>query len=160
MLGIRIICVGKLKERFYIDAVDEYKKRLTSHCKIEILNIPEHRLPDDPSQAQITQALAKECAAIKVGLMPGSMAVAMSSEGRQMDSREFSELLTECACSGISRLVFVIGGSFGLHEKVKKEADLLLSMSAMTFPHNLAQVILLEQLYRAFKITDGGKYHK
>jgi len=160
MLNIKIICVGKLKEQFYIDAANEYLKRLGGYCKAEVIVIPEHRLPDDPSDRQIEYALEKERSAINSKLPAGAMTIALCLEGRQMDSRELSDLLADSARRGTSRLAFIIGGSFGLHESIKKEAGLKLSMSKMTFPHNLTQIILLEQLYRAFKIAEGGKYHK
>ena len=179
MLNIKMICVGKLKQQFYTDASKEYEKRLSSYCKLEIQEIPEHRLPAGSEQstinnvkcqnedgkpkkqnAQIEIGLDKERVAIEKAIPAGALTVALCIEGRQMDSNGFSEFLTGCAVHGTSRLCFVIGGSFGLHDEIKKSADIQLSMSKMTFPHNLARILLLEQLYRAFKITEGGKYHK
>jgi len=160
MLGIKIICVGKLKEKFYIDAEREYQKRLSAYCKLEIAELPEQRLPSDPSGAEITAALAKECEAIETKLTQGATIITLCVEGCEMDSAGLSAMLTECAGRGESRLCFVIGGSFGLHEKIKSRADRKLSLSKMTFPHNLARVVLLEQLYRGFKIAEGSKYHK
>jgi len=160
MLGIKIICVGRLKEKFYIDAQGEFLKRLSGYCKPEIVEIPEYRLPSDPTDAEINLALEKERAAIE-GKVPASAAViALCVEGEQLSSPGLSSMLEECAGRGESRLCFVIGGSFGLHQSVKDRADARLSMSKMTFPHNLARIVLLEQLYRAFKIAEGGKYHK
>ena len=161
MLNIKIICVGKLKERFYTDAANEYIKRLGGYCKPEIVEIPEHRLPSGkPTIAQIETALEKEAVVIAEKLPPGAYTVALCIEGGEMDSAGLSELLSERATNGVSRLCFIIGGSHGLHESIKEKADIKLSMSKMTFPHNLARVMLLEQLYRAFKIIEGGKYHK
>lgn len=161
MLNIRIISVGKLKERFYIDAANEYIKRLAGYCKTETVEIPEYRLPTErAARAQIESALEKECAAINGKLPDGALTIALCVEGRELDSPGLAEVLSECAGSGASRLCFIIGGSFGLHENVKDRADIKLSLSKMTFPHNLARVVLLEQLYRAFKIIEGGKYHK
>ena len=160
MINIRIICVGKLKERFYIDAAAEYTKRLGGYCKLDVVEIPEYRLFGDPSDSQVAQALEKECVAITEKLSPGTMSVALCIEGVQMCSRELSGMISDCAGRGMSRLVFIVGGSFGLHDDVKKGADVKLSLSKMTFPHNLARIMLLEQLYRAFKISEGGKYHK
>jgi len=157
---IKIICVGKLKEKFFTDAANEYIKRLAGYCKLEVAEIPEHRLPDSPAPAQIATALEKEGTAIAVKIPAGSRTVALCVEGRELDSAGLSEFLTECAGRGFSKLCFIIGGSFGLHETVKNGAEERLSMSRMTFPHNLARVMLLEQLYRAFKIAEGGKYHK
>ena len=148
MLRIKIICVGRLKEQFYTDAANEYIKRLGGCCKLEILELPEFR------------ELEKEREAIRKGIPAGAMTIAMCIEGREVDSKGLSELLMECAGRGTSHLCFIIGGSNGLHDDIKSGADLRLSMSKMTFPHNLARVILLEQLYRAFTIIEGGKYHK
>lgn len=165
-IHIKLICVGKLKERFYTDAVNEYLKRLAGYCKTEIFEIPEHSMPPgNVSPAYIGLTLEKERIAIKracgAGQQPaGTLVIALCVEGREMDSVELSEFLSDRMSSGTSSLCFIIGGSLGLHEDIKNKADIKLSMSKMTFPHNLARVILLEQLYRAFKIIEGGKYHK
>lgn len=160
MRKIRLICVGKLKERFYIDAVAEYQKRLSRDCTLEIIELPEQQLPDSPSPAVIEQALLREAAAILEKVPAGAALIAMCIEGRGMSSEALAQQLTQFAVAGQSQLVFVIGGSFGLHESVKQAARLRLSMSAMTFPHHLARVMLLEQIYRAFSIISGTKYHK
>ena len=160
MLGIRVICIGRLRERFYVDAANEYIKRLSGYCKPEIVEIPECRVPAGPSDAQIAAALDKEQAAIRDKLQTGAFTVALCVEGHETDSGGLSELLSGCAANGASRLCFIIGGSYGLHESIKADADKNLSLSKMTLPHSLARVILLEQLYRAFKIAEGGKYHK
>jgi len=160
LLSIKVICVGRLKERFYTDAEAEYVKRLLRYCKLKIVEVPEHRLPDPPSKAQVAIALEKESAAIKAQIPPDAKTVALCIEGNGYDSPGLSELLITSAAQGASRLCFIIGGSHGLHEEVKNEAGIKLSMSKMTFPHNLARIMLLEQLYRAFKIAEGGKYHK
>ena len=160
MQGIRIICVGKLKELFYTDAANEYIKRLSGYCRLEILEISENRLQDAPSATQIEHALEKECTAIQAKIPTGALTVALCVEGSEMDSSGLSEFLRESAVRGASRLCYIIGGSNGLHDRIKNEADIRLSMSKMTFPHNLARIMLLEQLYRAFKIAEGGKYHK
>ena len=149
-----------MKERFYIDAVNEYTKRLSGYCKLEVVEIPEYQLPDGPSDALIEAALDKERAAVESRVPDGYVTVALCIDGREMDSSGLSGFLSDNANSGASRLCFVIGGSYGLHESFIKTADMRLSLSKMTFPHNLARVILLEQLYRAFKIAEGGKYHK
>ena len=160
MISIRIICVGKLKEKFYSDAADEYSKRLSGYCKLEVIELPEHRLPDAPSEAQIAIALSKERDAIAGKLQAGAVTVALCIEGRELDSRGLSELLAGYAGRGTSQFCFIVGGSYGLHEDIKNRANIKLSMSKMTFPHNLARVMLLEQLYRSYKIAEGGKYHK
>jgi len=154
MHNISIVCVGKLKERFYTDAANEYIKRLAGYCKLEVIEIPESKAKDPHI------ALDKECAAIESQIPAGALTVALCIEGYEMDSAGLSAFLTDNAVRGASRLCFIIGGSFGLHESVKEKAATRLSMSKMTFPHNLARVMLLEQLYRAFQIAGGGKYHK
>jgi 23S rRNA (pseudouridine1915-N3)-methyltransferase len=160
MLNIRIICVGKLKERFYTDAAAEYYKRLCGYCKAEIVELAEYRLPEHPSDALISSALEKESELIDKALLPAAKMITMCVEGSEMSSQELANQLMNYAKSGTSKLNFIIGGSFGLHEKLKKRADMMFSMSKMTFPHTLARVMLLEQLYRSFKIAEGGKYHK
>ena len=160
MLNVHIFCVGKLKEKFYAQAVAEYTKRLSAYCKLEILELPEERLPDRPSRAQIDAALAREAAAIRAKLPPSSSVVALCVEGKTRSSEEVAQLLDGFAMSGAKHLVFLIGGSYGLDEELKKEAWVRLSMSPMTFPHHLARVMLLEQIYRGFKINEGSAYHK
>lgn len=160
MLSIHIICVGKLKEKFYIEASGEYKKRLGAYCKLELTELPEERLPDRPSQAQIDAALAKEAEAIRGKIPQSASVVAMCVEGKARSSEELAGLMADWAQSSAKHLVFVIGGSYGLHPSLKQGAWLRLSMSPMTFPHHLARVMLLEQIYRAFKINEGSAYHK
>lgn len=160
MLSIHILCVGKLKEKFYIEASAEYKKRLSAYCKLELLELPEERLPDRPSQAQIDAALAKEAETIRGKIPPSASIVAMCVEGKTRSSEELASLMADWAQNSAKHLVFVIGGSYGLHPSIKQAAWLKLSMSPMTFPHHLARVMLLEQIYRAFKINEGSAYHK
>lgn len=160
MQKITILCVGKLKERFYTDAVAEYAKRLSRFCKLEILELPEYRLPETPSQAEIGQALSAEADTIEGKLPKSGALIAMCIEGTEMDSVALAEKLSEFATNGASQLTFLIGGSVGLDPRLKKRADLRLSMSPMTFPHHLARIMLLEQIYRAFQIQAGTKYHK
>ena len=160
MLNIKIICVGKLKEKFYLDASAEYKKRLSAYCKLEIEELPEEKRPSNPSAGDISAALLKEAENIKSRLPRSAYVIAMCIEGRKMDSEAFSHTISSLASEGRSRICFIIGGSDGLDKSVKDTADMRLSMSDMTFPHHLARVMLLEQIYRAFKIAEGGKYHK
>lgn len=160
MLQIRIICVGKLKEKFYIDAAKEYLNRLSGYCKIETEEIPEVRLPERPSEGEIGAALKTEAEAIGEKLIKGAAVIAMCIEGQQPDSEDLASQLEKYASRGISKLCFVIGGSNGLHSAFKDRADWRLSMSRMTFPHHLARIMLFEQIYRGFKILEGGKYHK
>ena len=160
MQSIKIICIGKLKEAFYEQAVKEYTKRLASLCKLEIEELPEVKLSQEPSQAEIDAALLKEGEAVKSRIPKGSAVVAMCIEGKGMSSEGFAELLENFALSGSSKICFIIGGSFGLSKDVKALAQVKLSMSAMTFPHHLARIMVLEQLYRAEAIQAGSKYHK
>ena len=150
MQRITLLCVGKLKEAFYAEAAAEYVKRLSRYCKLEIVELPEERLPGDPSPAQIDAALAKEAEAIRGKLPPASSLVALCVEGKMRSSEELAQLMA----------TFLIGGSHGLHGSLKAQAWARLSMSPMTFPHHLARVMLLEQIYRGFKIQEGSPYHK
>lgn len=160
MLGIKIICVGRLKEQFYSDAAAEYIKRLGTLCKMEVEELPESRLPVSPSKADMESALSQEADRIELRLPSNSATIALCIEGTMLDSEQLSQLLQKFANIGKSRLCFIIGGSLGLHSRIKQRADFCLSMSRMTFPHHLARVMLFEQLYRGFKITEGSKYHK
>ena len=160
MQKVTLICVGKLKERFYTEAVAEYAKRLGRFCSLDIIELPESRLPDDPSPAQIRQALETEAALIRAKLPKGAAVIAMCIEGKTLSSPQLADRMARFAVGGASSLVFLIGGSVGLDESIKAQADLRLSMSPMTFPHHLARVMLLEQIYRAYQINAGTKYHK
>ncbi|MEG0764720.1 MAG: 23S rRNA (pseudouridine(1915)-N(3))-methyltransferase RlmH [Pseudoflavonifractor sp.] len=160
MLSVHIICVGKLKEKFYIDAAAEYQKRLGGYCKFSLTELPEERLPENPSPAQIEGALLRESMLIRGKLPKSCVLTALCVEGEGLSSPQLAAKLEAWAGQGRSALAFVIGSSFGLHPSIKAEAELRLSMSAMTFPHHLARVMLLEQIYRGFKITEGSGYHK
>lgn len=160
MRYIKLICVGKLKERFFADAVEEYRKRLSTYCKLEIEELAEQRLPEQPSQAEKNAALEREMLLIRQKIPKGAQIIAMCIEGKEFDSVELSKELERRALAGSAKFCFIVGGSFGLHENIKQEASLRMSMSRMTFPHHLARVMLLEQIYRAFKIAEGSKYHK
>lgn len=160
MLNITILSVGKLKESFYIEAVREYEKRLKGYCKLTLLELPEEKLPSTPSQAQINAALEKEAQLILSKLPKRATLVALCIEGKELSSEALAERFAQWATGGVSSVALVIGGSYGLHPSVKQQAALRLSMSPMTFPHHLARVMLLEQVYRAFKINEGSLYHK
>ncbi len=160
MLSITLVCLGRMRERHYLAAYAEYEKRLTPYCKFTLAELAEEKLPQNPSSAEIAAGLRKEAAEIEKQLSPSAYVVALCVEGRQLGSAEFAKLLQGCAGAGKSRLIFVIGSSFGLDQTIKKRADLCLSMSEMTFPHHLARVMLAEQLYRGIMINEGGKYHK
>ncbi len=160
MLAVKFICVGRMREKFYIDAFSEYTKRLQSLCKFEIVEPAEQRLSENPSDKEIKAALDKEAQDIMKAIPGDAYVVAMCVEGRQMPSEGMAELIAARENSGKPKLCFVIGGSFGLADSVKQRADMKLSMSKMTFPHHLARVMLVEQLYRGFKINEGSRYHK
>ena len=160
MLNIKIICVGKLKEKFYVAAAAEYCKRLGAFCHLEVEELPESRLPAQPSEAEIAAALKREGESIALRIPAGAFTVALCVEGKQLSSVRFSQFLEACALKGRSRLCFLIGGSEGLSEEIKERAEARMSMSEMTCPHHLARIMLLEQLYRAFQIRDGSRYHK
>lgn len=160
MQKVTILCVGKLKEKFYIDASAEYLKRLQRHCKCEIVELAEYRLPEDPSPAEIQKALSTEAAAIREKLPRGGAVVAMCIEGKTCSSQELSRRMADFAVQGKTHLTFLIGGSVGLDAELKQQADWRLSMSPMTFPHHMARVMLLEQIYRAYQIQQGTRYHK
>ena len=157
MLSVYIIAVGSLKEKYFREAADEYKKRIGNVTEIEI---KEEKLPASPSDSQISVALEKEAERILEAIPKRSFVVPMCIEGKQMSSEEFSAALDNAALSGRSSVTFIIGSSHGLSDKVKRSADLKLSMSKMTFPHKLARVMLYEAVYRAFEISSGSKYHK
>ena len=160
MQKITVLCVGKLKERFYQEAAAEYVKRLGRHCKLDVEELPESRLPEDPSPGEIQRALAAEAAAIREKLPRGGAVIALCIEGKPCSSVELSRRMQELAVSGKSQLTFLIGGSVGLAEDLKRQADWRLSMSPMTFPHHLARIMLLEQIYRACAINNHSKNHK
>ena len=160
MQRVTVLCVGKLKEKFYIDAAAEYVKRLQRHCKLELIELPEQRLPDEPSPAEIQKALRTEGDAIHERLPKGGAVIALCVEGRPCSSQELSRRMAEFGVQGKTQLTFLIGGSVGLDEDLKRQADWRLSMSPMTFPHHMARIMLLEQIYRAYQIAGGTKYHK
>ena len=160
MQRVTVLCVGKLKEKFYAEAAAEYVKRLSRYCRLELLELPEERLPEAPSPAQIEAALAKEAAAVRGKLPAGCVLIALYIEGELRSSEALARLMADWGSQGAGHLVFLIGSSFGLHPSLKAEARLKLSMSPMTFPHHLARVMLLEQIYRAYQISAGTKYHK
>lgn len=160
MLNVNIICVGKLKEKFLTEAVKEYSKRLSAFCKLSVTELDEAKLFDKASDTDISNALKSESEKILAKVGKDSYVIAMCIEGKMMSSEKLSELFDRVSIEGKSRIDIIIGSSFGLSDEVKKRADLKLSVSPMTFPHQLFRVMLLEQVYRAFQISTGGKYHK
>ena len=157
MQRVTVLCVGKLKEKFYTDAAAEYVKRLQRYCKLDVVELPEYRLPEEPSPAEIQKALQTEGAAIRERLPKGGAVVALCIEGKPCSSEELSRRIIDFGVQGKTQITFLIGGSVGLDEGIKKQADWRLSMSPMTFPHHMARIMLLEQLYRAYQIAAGTK---
>ena len=160
MRSVTVLCVGKLKEKYWRDAVAEYEKRLSAFCRLSVVEVDEERLPESPSPAQIAQTLQAEGKRLLARVPQGAAIYALCIEGKELSSPALAESLDRLAVDGCSHTVFIIGGSWGLSDEVKAAARFRLSMSPMTFPHQLARVMLLEQIYRAAQISSGGKYHK
>lgn len=160
MFEITLIAMGKLKEKFYLNAAAEYEKRMKGYCQFKILELPEVRLPEDPSPAEISAGLEKEAEMIFSRIPRGAWLCVLTPEGKLLSSEALAEKLKDVKLNGKSSACFVIGSSFGMSPRVKEKADFRLSMSPMTFPHHLARVMVLEQLYRAEAIQAGSKYHK
>lgn len=160
MFEITLIAMGKLKEKFYISAAAEYEKRLKGYCQFKILELPEVRLPENPSSADISAGLEKEADLILSKLPKGCWFCTLTPEGKMLSSESLAEKLSMVKNSGKSSACFLIGSSFGISPRIKEKADFKLSMSPMTFPHHLARIMVLEQIYRAEAIQAGSKYHK
>ena len=160
MFHITLITVGKLKERYYAAAADEYIRRLGAYCKFELIELPECRLPDDPNGTQIAAGLAREAEQIEAKLPRGAWFCVLTPEGTELSSEGLAERLQAEKLNGRSAACFLIGSSFGIDARIKRMADFRLSFSKMTFPHHLMRVMALEQLYRAESILAGTKYHK
>ena len=159
-MNINIICVGKMKEKFMRDACDEYVKRLTRFAKVKVIELGDEPIPEKASEAEEAAVLKKEGLKILEKTGNGDYVISLCVEGKQKTSPEFAKILSDCALSGKSSISFIIGGSLGLSDEVKRRGDLRLSFSKMTFPHQLMRVVLLEQIYRAFKINANESYHK
>lgn len=160
MFEITLIAMGKLKEKFYLSAAAEYEKRLKGYCQFKIIELPEVRLPDNPSPAEISAGLEKEAELILTKLPKGCWFCTLTPEGKMLSSESLAEKLSSVKNSGKSSACFLIGSSFGIAQRIKEKSDFKLSMSPMTFPHHLARIMVLEQLYRAEAIQAGSKYHK
>ena len=160
MLNITIIAIGKLKEQYLRDASAEYQKRLSASCKLNIIELTPEKLSDNPSAKEFENALNNEAKKIIEKIPKGAKVYSMCIEGKQRTSEELSHEIDALALEGVSNIVFIIGGSFGLSDEVKKLSSFRLSMSKMTFPHQIARIMLLEQIYRAMQISIGTKYHK
>ena len=160
MSNIKIVCVGKIKEKFYRDAIAEYQKRLSRYCKLSVVEVADEKTPDKCSETEEQQIKEKEAVRILSQIRDTDYVIALAIDGKSPDSVAFAEHLQQLAVSGRSSIAFVIGGSLGLSGAVVARANEKLSMSKMTFPHQLARVMLLEQTYRAMKIAAGERYHK
>lgn len=160
MFEITLIAMGKLKEKFYLSAAAEYEKRMKGFCQFKLLELPEVRLPDNPSPAEIQAGLEKEAETILTKIPKGSWFCTLTPEGKMLSSDALADKLASVKNSGKSSACFLIGSSFGIAQRIKDKADFKLSMSPMTFPHHLARIMVLEQLYRAEAIQAGSKYHK
>ena len=160
MFEITLIAMGKLKEKFYLTAAAEYEKRMKGYCQFRILELPECRLPENPSPSEIQAGLEKEADLILTKIPKGSWFCVLTPEGKLISSESLAEKLSIVKNTGKSSACFLIGSSFGMSQRIKDKADFKLSMSPMTFPHHLARIMVLEQLYRAESIQAGTKYHK
>ena len=160
MIKITVLTVGKLKESYLRDACAEYAKRLSAYAKVSVTEVSEYRCSERPSAAEIEQVKEKEGALLLAKIPKGAYVIPLCIEGKQLSSEAFSEKLTALAPQGVSEIVFIIGGSFGLSDAVKARGDFSLSFGKMTLPHQLMRVVLLEQIYRAFAIAANTKYHK
>jgi len=157
---ITILCVGKIKEKFYRDAIAEYEKRLSRYCKLEIIEVADEKTPDNASELVERQIKEKEAERMEKHIKESAFVCALAIDGKQLDSVELSEKIESLGTGGTSHIIFIIGGSLGMSEALLKRADMKLSFSKMTFPHQLMRVILLEQVYRAYRIMNHEPYHK
>ncbi len=160
MIKITVIALGRLKEKYLRDASAEYEKRLEGLCRLNIIELEPEKLSENPSETEISKALSSEAKKIKSKIPDSSAVIPLCIEGKQLNSEMFADKIENFAVSGTGHLCFIIGSSYGLSDEIKNLATFKMSMSAMTFPHQLARVMLLEQIYRAFKINCGGTYHK
>lgn len=160
MFDLTLLVMGKLKEKFYLSAAAEYEKRLKGYCCFKIVELPEHRLPENPSPAEIQAGLEKEADLILSKIPKGAWLCVLTPEGKIISSEDLADKIRDIKNSGKSSACFLIGSSFGMAERIKDKADFKLSMGKMTFPHHLARIMVLEQLYRAESIQSGSKYHK
>ena len=159
-MKIQILCVGKVKEKFYRDAISEFEKRLSRYCKLEILEVADEQTPEEASDALKEQIKSKEGARLLAKIKPDAFVVTLEILGKKMNSEEFSSFMERAAMQHKGQLVFIIGGSLGLSKEVCERSDAAISFSDMTFPHQLMRVILCEQIYRGFRILNNEPYHK
>lgn len=159
-MNITIITVGKLKERYFREAVEEYSTRLSKYCKLDVVEVPDEKAPENLSHAQELNIIQKEGQGILKHIKEDAYVIALAIQGKQLSSEGLAEFINNLGIKGKSNIAFVIGGSLGLSDEVLKRADYQLSFSKMTFPHQLMRVVLLEQVYRGFRIIKGEPYHK
>lgn len=159
-MKITVLCVGKVKEKFFTDAIKEYSKRLSRYCKLEIVEVADEKTPDGASELVVSQIKEKEAERMEKYLSDSAYVIALAIEGKKLTSEKLAEKIDSLGIGGTSHLVFLIGGSLGMSDRLLKRADYLLSFSDMTFPHQLMRVILLEQVYRSYRIIHGEPYHK
>ena len=159
-MKVSILCVGKVKEKFYREAIDEFTKRLGRYCKLEIIEVADEKTDEQASDTEIRLVKEKEGERLLKNIKEDAYVIALCIDGKQSDSEELSEKIEKLGIQGISHICFIIGGSLGLSDAVVKRADFKLSFSKMTFPHQLMRVILLEQIYRGYRIMNHEPYHK
>ena len=159
-MKITVLCVGKIKEKYFNLGIDEYAKRLSRYCKLEIIEVADEKTPDNASALEEQQIKAKEAERLKKYIKDDAYVIALAIEGKQIDSVELSNKIEKLGIDGTSHIIFLIGGSLGMEDALLKRADFKLSFSKMTFPHQMMRMILLEQIYRGYRIMKGEPYHK
>lgn len=159
-MKISVLCVGKIKEKYFTAGIAEYQKRLSRYCKLEIIEVSDEKTSDQASENEERIIKAKEAERLSKYIKDDSYVIALAIEGKQLDSVEFSKKIEQLGINGVSHIVFLIGGSLGLDAELLKRADMKLSFSKMTFPHQMMRMVLLEQVYRGYRIMKGEPYHK
>lgn len=159
-MRITVVCVGKIKEKYFTMGIDEYSKRLSRYCKLEIIQVPDEKTPDNASEAEELMIKKKEGERILKNIKDNAYVIALAIEGKMLTSEELADKIDKLGVGGDSHIAFVIGGSLGLDDDVLKRADYKLSFSKMTFPHQMMRMVLLEQVYRGYRIINGEPYHK
>lgn len=159
-MKITVVCVGKIKESYFTMGIEEYKKRLSKYCKLEIIEVLDEKTPEKASEAEELQIKQKEAERLKKYIKEGAYLIALAIQGKQLNSIQFAEKIQKIGIDGKSHIIFIIGGSLGLEDSILKQSDFLLSFSKMTFPHQMMRMILLEQVYRCYRIINGQPYHK
>lgn len=159
-MKITVVCVGKIKEKYFTMGIEEYSKRLSRYCKLDIIQVPDEKTPDNASEVEELMIKKKEGERILKNVKDNAYVIALAIEGKMLTSEELADKIDKLGVGGDSHIVFVIGGSLGLDDEVLKRADFKLSFSKMTFPHQMMRMVLLEQVYRGYRIINGEPYHK